>query len=1031
MFRHKTIPSLLVGASLVLSAATTSAEGLFAPNDVSILLEAPASPDDPRVRADQILPGGLVAAARATFGGGTGLTANGDGSAGVPEIDLSLFENRVADWHVASLRIDPGAPGLGAAFEAFGRLMQIRLVVQPVDGNGKVKDEAIHLVYGFHMRKDDGAAVCPLRAIPTEDDIAAFGAALDALTEIKTAIAEEGITTDGRPLGVHPAFDRPETATVLTDMLQNFIAVHLPPERLVGLSVAGLPAGAPEPWIFAALNRDPETGGFKALPAPALEQPIGDSGLPRVRQMLSFLNDRQHGEVLPPALTRNQLPVDCMMNPILARLDNPSQPSSEHGTSTTGLFGRGNNNAADAAMVAALIADPARAHFFNTDCISCHTETRREIDAATDQTAKAREIAEAHDIDPATMPIDMPFSHWNVRAFGWFPGFPQQRDAHETTVRRTATETAEVLECLNEGDWRDLTVPCIATEKDVAAEEEVVVLDQGWSDDIRAGYYHKSQGSALMPLRYFLALETAAGGERFASPENLARYGFLPSDFAGSVIQQNGVDRIDLPRLPVGMALTDRDGEPHVGLNCAACHSADVIAGGQRLRVDGAPAATDFDQFVIDLADAVQQTAQIRRAEDGTPEPTPRFERFLGRVALIDPLPFLKDRGGAVADALAFAAAFQGEMALRRPAHPSGPGRVDALTQIINALAAKDLGIRTNHATPAAPTSHPALWLTPELEMVQWNMAAADPLGRNTGQALGVLGKANLLDGLPFTSSANLETLELNETWVDMLAPPAWPADLLGEIDTAQAETGRDLFKQHCLKCHNAPPFEMTDPGDNENGDTFIKVTPVPLPVVGTDPVYTNTFTGRWVSVAPVKELLEFDGQTEPAAVFLGSSVGAVTEALREKARSRGQTVSEPRLRPASHQDCRGRPDDAADEPCGYRPPFDGGALKAGPLIGLWATGPYFHNGSVRTVFEVISPPEERAGTFWIGDRTVDADHLGFASTETENAYLFDTKIPGNGNGGHDFWADNPLTEDERLAIIEYLKDPAQFPMPQ
>jgi hypothetical protein len=46
--------------------------------------------------------------------------------------------------------------------------------------------------------------------------------------------------------------------------------------------------------------------------------------------------------------------------------------------------------------------------------------------------------------------------------------------------------------------------------------------------------------------------------------------------------------------------------------------------------------------------------------------------------------------------------------------------------------------------------------------------------------------------------------------------------------------------------------------------------------------------------------------------------------------------------------------------------------------------------------------------------------------TQVKNAFLFDTKLPGNGNMGHEYGTGNygqaALTEQERWALIEYLK---------
>ncbi|MEO1273934.1 MAG: di-heme-cytochrome C peroxidase [Pseudomonadota bacterium] len=981
---------------LALIAGSAAAEE-FAPNDVSILLAPPATASDPVLALPQSALSDAVAAEAASV-----IDANNAAEAG-PAMPVStglLVEGR-GDLHISSLRIDPGAPGLTEGFAVFGRNLQVRLVAQPVEG-ALVRDEAVHLVYTFGAPQPSS---CPFHVSPSAADIAAFGQAIDALAEIKAALATE---TDGLPLGVHPAFAAGEGAA-LVDLVGDFVAEFLTEDRLSALSIAGLPErGGPEPWIFIALNRTPE--GFVAVPSPGVVQP--DDAPPVARQMLSFLGGDR---VVPAGQTRNRLPVDCLANFILPALGQP-QPVAADGVSTSPLFEDLSLEAAE--EIGAVIADASAAHFFNTDCVSCHTETRRTLDAGADPVA----FAAAAGLDPEALPRNPTsggFQNWNVRAFGWYPGFPDDVPgaAVATAVRRTATETAEVLHCLNEGDWADLSRPCIETAK---AE----FLDQGWSDGIRDGFYHQSQGGAIMRLDYFLALEEPGGGGRFAAPDHLAKYGFLRSNA--------GRPEESFESLPVGMTV-DRSGpHPMVGLNCAACHAADVIAGDRRLRIDGAPAALDFDRFVFDLAEAMQATVQPDLATQG---PGARFQRFLGRLAMANPA--LQDpaaQQAAALEALAFATEFRGAMALREPAHPSGPGRVDALTQIVNSLAVTGLDVAQNHATPRAPTSYPPLWLVPELEFVQYNLAVADPLARNVGQALGVFGSIDLKSDL-FASSVNLEAMALNEDWLEDLRPPPWPAEDLGEIDVALAEQGRDFFAATCAGCHNAPPFELTPAEDNAAGEQFIKVGAVPAARVGTDPLYTRAFVERWVTIDALNALLPPEDPPRlpvaPGARFLGSTVISVTQRLlAEEAAATGESLEEVaarfgvRRRPPSHPDCG----EGATEPCGYVPPFLGAALKAGPLVGIWATGPYLHNGSVRTVYQVMSPPEERETTFWVGDRTLDAERFGFQSTEGEGAYLFDTSVPGNGNGGHVFWPE-PLSHETKMAILEYLKDPERFPI--
>ncbi|MEM6677760.1 MAG: hypothetical protein AAF675_07810, partial [Pseudomonadota bacterium] len=584
---------------LALAAGDLKASEGFAPNDVSILLNAPLSVDE-AAEASLPLPETLfsteLAGKAGALVGALGSVTDTGANNRVFQIGTEIFSAAGRQtWHVASIRIDPGAPGLSPAFAPFGRQLQIRLVVQPVlnaETAPRVTDKALHVVYTFGRPAPTEA--CPLRVVASSADVAAFDAALEDLRGIKETLAAEGVVTDGAPLGVHPAFDRAETAELLVDELQRFLGEHLSEARLSALSIAGIPANAPEPWIFFAMRTTRDaTGavtGLTPVPSPAIAQP-GLETEPRFAQALSFIGSFPEGRVVPAGLGRNRLPVDC-----LANLMPIPMPMASDGVSTTTLFDSATTSE-DVAEIAAVINDATRSHFFNTDCLSCHTETRRALDLADDPQATAVEIAAAEGIAVGALPQNPGgnevFGRWNVRAFGWFPGFqnPRGTRAQATVVRRTKHETDEVLACLNEGDWRDVARPCIGIDR---AE----TLDQGWSEGIRQAFYHTSQGGDLMPLAYFLSLETADGAQLFADPANLAKYGLLPSG--------DGAAGLNPYNLPVGLAAAGEGMEKRVSLNCAACHVADVEVGDRRLRVDGAPAALDFDAFLADLSTALR-----------------------------------------------------------------------------------------------------------------------------------------------------------------------------------------------------------------------------------------------------------------------------------------------------------------------------------------------------------------------------------------------------------------------------------------
>lgn len=541
----------------------------------------------------------------------------------------------------------------------------------------------------------------------------------------------------------------------------------------------------------------------------------------------------------------------------------------------------------------------------------------------------------------------------------------------------------------------------------------IAFLEQGWSPELRELFYYTPQGSHLMPYDWFLALEQAGdrtgeqtGNEaRFAAPAHLAGYGFLlPTDASA----------LNPGALPVGFAKEPPAAPglpPSVGLTCAACHTNDVIAHDQILRIDGAPTLADFDSFVADLYEAVAATHPKR-------DPA-RFGRFATRLLGHPPSPEEAAQLGRAYTG--FAIDFLGRNGLRFPPLASGPGRVDALGQIVNALSVIDMGEPENFQPPSAPVSYPFLWYTPKLDWVQWNPIASSPMGRNAGEALGVFGHS-ILQGPPetlLTSTVRYHDLFKLEQWVDALTAPPWPADKLGAVDGVKAAAGAELFGKYCRGCHNMPPFTMTAPEENIIGKQFVAITKVNYRAVGTDPTYVQSLASRFSKSGNLAPVLFGNAPVVPTGALFLRSVGAIVKrGLAELGLTPQQQLA--------YNDFRFYPPATPDaEPQPYKP-TSLEDLKAGPLLGIWATAPFLHNGSVPNLYELLSPPEERSKVFWVGNRRLDPDKMGFVAEEEPNLFRFDTSKPGNGNGGHVF-PKKGLTPDERLAIIEFLKDPRPY----
>jgi hypothetical protein len=105
----------------------------------------------------------------------------------------------------------------------------------------------------------------------------------------------------------------------------------------------------------------------------------------------------------------------------------------------------------------------------------------------------------------------------------------------------------------------------------------------------------------------------------------------------------------------------------------------------------------------------------------------------------------------------------------------------------------------------------------------------------------------------------------------------------------------------------------------------------------------------------------------------------------------------------------------------GYRPPDkpirSTQKYWAPRLAGVWARSPYLHNGSVRTMTELLTMPAARAKSFHRGSRAYDSAQMGYTD---EGPYVLDTTTTGNSKSGHDYGTD--LTDTERGELIEYLK---------
>ncbi len=543
---------------------------------------------------------------------------------------------------------------------------------------------------------------------------------------------------------------------------------------------------------------------------------------------------------------------------------------------------------------------------------------------------------------------------------------------------------------------------------------------QGWDSATRQAFYHDTQNSELIPYDWFLALEQPNGTTPFAHKDYLPRFGFIP-DPPDPKSNPDG--------LPVGFTRTDPDDNsefscdrtdepyksvslPHLGFNCAACHTGllnyiDTKNNKHTVIIDGGPSMHNNLAFLKMVLTALNETfvdtdkfgrfakAVLPKEQPLTPKGLRQcLAKYLNLMTLPDRV--AESRGIGLYPS------------------PWGPGRMDAFGRALNTgFARLDPG---NVRQLNAPVDYPQLWGAWRYDWVQWNASIQNPMGRNIAQSVGLRATVKFPEkGTQGPVETRVDASKLNglEQKVRMLDAPRWPA-IFPAIDRNKAAQGKGVYNKLCAGCHRPAPLkEPNQFGQRYDMDHH---SVIDLTTIGTDPNHAVNFQARMVRTGLL------------AGVFGKPIIPAVqaTQWLTSK-------IMEIKNWPTR-------------DPNYWRAPL---AYIARPHAGVWATAPYLHNGSVPNLRQLLSPVEQRAMRFCLGALEFDPKDIGFKNVCMPGEIPFDATLPGNSNAGHEFRNDDrhghrfnkdkgecealshhgmdgiigcELTEDERSAIIEYLK---------
>ncbi len=576
---------------------------------------------------------------------------------------------------------------------------------------------------------------------------------------------------------------------------------------------------------------------------------------------------------------------------------------------------------------------------------------------------------------------------------------------------------------------------------------EVRYLNDGWSDRDRQHYYYTPQGTELLGMDYswLVSLELPLSTELLASADNMRGWGFIvdPGQQASTTNPGN---------LPVGMG-RHRDpqtGRERLDLGCAVCHTGELHYQGTALRIDGGQAMQSIPtaqrgEFITTLGAAVLETYF---------NPV-KWNRFADRVAGTDEAErdqLRHDFWGFVGNLKRF---INGPGAPKLYPTAEGRGRTDAVGRIANVVFGYDLDVPENYQVADAPVSYPFLWDIWRFDWVQYTGFTNQAMARNIGESLGVLAPIKLVD----ENGKLLPPGEFGETVIDIggmhcvestlrkLKPPKWPEDILGRIDIDQARQGKDLFANQCTFCHGphiSKPYQWpVADGPESNPAQQVDVNwrwdmAGEITTVDGKPVRRDWRETVWA--LPWLELDVIGTDATAANNFIDNTyeAGTLLPGAAPVNAGNGLQVLLNRLVPVLYENWNiTQPPfqsngNAVADYDGLNVPFrivNKRAYTARPLHGVWATPPFLHNGSVPTIYDLLSPLDARPVTFSVGHREYDPIKLGYVSDAQTGSFLHDTRETGNANSGHLFTdAEVPgrigdlLSETERMAIIEYLK---------
>lgn len=375
----------------------------------------------------------------------------------------------------------------------------------------------------------------------------------------------------------------------------------------------------------------------------------------------------------------------------------------------------------------------------------------------------------------------------------------------------------------------------------------------------------------------------------------------------------------------------------------------------------------------------------------------------------------------------------------------AGYARTDAFGRIGN------LVLRgKNPVDLTGEVSFPWIWGIKYKAWLHYNANTNSVTLRNTGQALGL---GALVTDSKLNSTVNLYNLDRLEHLVHKIKYPQWTqlfpsyqsANSEFYIDIQKASEGKKIYQNKCKTCHESNIF--VGPNSDERKNKLRYFNEFPLKAIGTDETVAYNATES-VNNMPFEDAILTSVKGIKDRYYQSYKISKEKQAEMEFAELRGPEFFRDTVKGFNTKKMSKLGVKYGEAPVGQ-------GYTARHLSSVWATGPFLHNGSVPTIWDLLQPSSKRPKYFNVLSREFDSKKLGFKNQrplingvikkcEEHEDSCFNTEpwgapdrpITTNVNTGHegvinwttesgeiitwDFGTE--MSDNEKRALIEYLK---------